>query len=129
MASRPGVKKARPWKGERPGAATARSDGAGELATVVAFDVPLDNARRKVCEMCKDYGLIRLQWSVFEGDMTRNRREELRGRLERLLAGAVGGGRVAVFPIGAQEARLAWRWSSLGTVAEGAGKAAAGGGR
>jgi len=79
---------------------------------VVAFDVPSDKARRKVCEICKDYGLTRLQWSVFEGPMTRNRREELAARLERLLSEAQGGGRFGIFPIGEQEARMARRWTA-----------------
>lgn len=56
-----------------------------------------------------DYGLVRLQWSVFEGKMTRNRREELWGRLVGMLAGARGGGKVAAWPIGAREAEWASR--------------------
>ncbi len=110
----PGLRKTRPWNRVRPGAAAARTEGSSELTTVVAFDVPSDKVRRKVCEICKDYGLTRLQWSVFEGPMTRNRREEIAARLEQLLSAAVDGGRFAVFPIGEQEARLARRWATTG---------------
>jgi len=62
--------------------------------------------------MCKDYGLERLQWSAFEGPMTRNRREELWARLLKLLQQAGDGGRLAMFPIGSREAGLALKWSS-----------------
>jgi CRISPR-associated protein Cas2 len=111
----PGPKRARPWQVERPGAAAARQSATDELFTLVAFDVPCDKARRKVGEMCKDYGLSRTQWSVFEGPMTRNRREELSARLEKLLKEAEGGGRVAVFPIGQREVEWALRVVTKGT--------------
>ena len=103
---RPGPRSTRPWKGARPGEAAARQDPSSELFTLVAFDVPDDKVRRKVGERCKDYGLVRAQWSLFEGKMTRNRREELVDHLTALLAAAPGGGRLGVFPIGARE--LAW---------------------
>lgn len=86
--------------------------GADELATVVVFDIPSDRVRRKAGEMCKDYGLERLQWSAFEGLMTRNRREELWGCLLKLIQDAGDGGRLAMFPIGGREAGLALRWSA-----------------
>jgi CRISPR-associated protein Cas2 len=92
---------------ERPGAAAARQSATDELFTLVAFDVSCDKARHRLGEMCKDYGLKRAQWSVFEGTMTRNRREELSARIEQLLGSAEGGGRAAVYPIGKQEAVLA----------------------
>jgi len=105
-AERPGLKAGKPWQAARPGSAAARQDAADELLTIVAFDVPCDKARRKLGELCKDYGLHRAQWSVFEGKLTRNRREELSASIESLLASAPDGGRVAVYPIGGREA--AW---------------------
>lgn len=79
---------------------------------MVVFDIPSDRIRRKAGEMCKDYGLMRLQWSAFEGLLTRNRREELWMRLVELVDGEGDGGRLAIFPIGAREAAWAERWSS-----------------
>lgn len=114
-ASKPGLARTRPWQAERPGAAAVRQASTDELFTLVAFDVPCDKARRRVGEMCKDYGLKRAQWSVFEGPLSRNRREELSARLAQLLGAAEGGGRAAVFPIGKQEAGWAFRLSTPGT--------------
>ncbi|HRH00237.1 MAG TPA: CRISPR-associated endonuclease Cas2 [Polyangiaceae bacterium] len=109
--SGPGVKSARPWQQARPGETASRQDPTSELLTIVTFDVPCDKTRRKVTEFCKDSGLTRLQWSVFEGMMTRNRREELWGRLKSLLDKPDVGGRLAVYVIGAREAAWADRWS------------------
>lgn len=105
----PGVARARPWQGTRPGSAAMRLGSETELLTVLVYDVPCDKTRRKVGERCKDYGLTRLQWSVFEGPMTRNRREELWSVLAALLAEAPGGGKLAAFPIGTREAGFASR--------------------
>ena len=100
------------WKAARPGSAAGRVGEVDELVTVVVFDIPSDRVRRKAGEICKDYGLERIQWSAFEGPMTRNRREELWGRLLKLIQDAGDGGRLAMFPIGSREAELAQRWSS-----------------
>lgn len=100
------------WKAARPGSATARQDAKDELVTVVVFDIPSNKVRRKVGEICKDYGLSRLQWSAFEGALTRNRREELWARLLELVSKAGDGGRLAMFPIGSREAAWASRWAS-----------------
>ena len=110
--SGPGIKKAPPWKQARPGEATARQDPTSELLTVITTDISCDKARRKVVEMCKDYGLVRVQWSVFEGRMTRNRREEIVARLKATLEKPDVGGRIAVYVIGAREAEWAERWSA-----------------
>lgn len=98
------------WKAARPGSAAGRQASKDELVTVVIFDIPSDRVRRKVGELCKDYGLARLQWSAFEGPLTRNRREELWARLVKLVENAGDGGRLAIFPIGSREAAWAMRW-------------------
>jgi CRISPR-associated protein Cas2 len=82
--------------------------------------------RHRAGEVCKDYGLQRAQWSVFEGPMTRNRREELWARLVAMLATADGGGRAAIYPIGRREAACASRWSTLGVRPKTAAAVAAG---
>jgi CRISPR-associated protein Cas2 len=94
-----------------------RLEATGELLTIVAFDIPCDKTRRRVGEVCKDYGLSRTQWSVFEGATTRNRREELCARIVKMLEAAAGGGRVAVYPIGDREAAWALRHATDGTRA------------
>jgi CRISPR-associated protein Cas2 len=114
--AKPGLARARPWQAARPGSATARQDPSDELLTILAFDIASDKARRTVGEICKDYGLGRTQWSVFEGAITRNRREELWARLVKILDAAEGGGRVAVYVIGGREAALATRYGTNGST-------------
>lgn len=41
------------------------------------YDIKEDKSRTKVAELCKDYGLRRVQYSTFFGDLSRNRQEEL----------------------------------------------------
>lgn len=116
MKPRPGVARAKPWQAERPGAAAGRQAAGDELFAVVAFDVPSDKARKKLAGICKDYGLSRAQWSVFEGALSRNRREELFARIERLFAEAEGGGRAAIYAIGARELGFALRCATTGAA-------------
>lgn len=99
---------AKPWKALRPGVAATRCPP-DTLYTIVVFDVPCDRARRKLGEICKDYGLVRFQWSAFEGEMTRNRREELFGRVSKLFAEAEGGGKLLITPVAAREQANAMR--------------------
>lgn len=52
---------------------------------MVIYDIPDDRIRYRVAERCKDYGLERIQYSAFAGDLDRNRREELMLRLAKTL--------------------------------------------
>ncbi|WP_169796528.1 CRISPR-associated endonuclease Cas2 [Chondromyces crocatus] len=106
----------KPWKAERPGAALGRSEP-GPAHLLAIFDVSDDRARRKLTELCKDYGLTRFQWSAFEGQLTRNRREELFDRGKRLLDDAVGGGRFFIVGIGAREQAESLRLDTPGRPA------------
>lgn len=92
--------------------------------TLVVFDVPSDKARRKLGELCKDYGLSRFQWSAFEGALSRTRREELFDRARRLLAGAAGGGKLLVVPIADRELAAAMRTHEAGAKTSGPKEAA-----
>ena len=56
-----------------------------ELSTYVLYDIPDDTIRTKIAEVCKDYGLERIQFSAFCGSLTRNKREELFLRLGDVL--------------------------------------------
>lgn len=68
-----------------------------ELQTIVLYDVPHDRTRTKVSDKCLDYGLVRFQYSAFQGPLTKNRREELALRLHDLIE--VYGGKIALVPI------------------------------
>jgi CRISPR-associated protein Cas2 len=52
---------------------------------LLIYDIPDDRVRHRVSERCKDYGLSRIQYSAFAGDLDRNRREELMLRLKKTL--------------------------------------------
>lgn len=68
-----------------------------ELHTLVVYDIGDDRTRTKVGEACKDFGLVRFQYSAFEGPLTRNRREELALVLTKLMTDR--GGRVVLIPV------------------------------
>lgn len=52
---------------------------------LLIYDITEDRLRTKVSEMCKDYGLVRVQYSAFFGELSRNLRGELSRRLKELL--------------------------------------------
>lgn len=49
------------------------------------YDIQEDKARGKVADLCKNYGLRRVQYSTFFGDLSRNRQEELILLIRRLV--------------------------------------------
>ena len=51
----------------------------------VIYDVENDGVRTKVANACQDYGLARVQFSTFFGDLSRDRQEELAQRIGRLV--------------------------------------------
>ena len=55
------------------------------MRTLIIYDMPNDKARRKLIEMLKDYGLARVQFSAFIGELSNNRRQELMLRLSNFL--------------------------------------------
>jgi CRISPR-associated protein Cas2 len=55
------------------------------VKTFVIYDVEDDRVRTKVADACQDYGLVRIQFSTFFGDLSRNRQEELQQRIGRLI--------------------------------------------
>jgi CRISPR-associated protein Cas2 len=61
-----------------------------EVSTYVLYDIPDDGVRTKIAEVCKDYGLERIQFSAFCGPLSRNKREELFLRLGDTLGDRTG---------------------------------------
>lgn len=72
---------------------------------LVTYDIELDKVRHKVAEACKDYGLTRIQCSVFMGRLHANLREELEGRLRLTLGDTPGD--IRIFPLCDKDVRLA----------------------
>ena len=74
-----------------------------ELTTYVLYDIPDDGVRTRVAEVCKDYGLGRVQFSAFLGTLTRNKREELFLRLGDVLGRRPG--KILVQPVCEKDVR------------------------
>lgn len=74
------------------------------MKTFVSYDIVEDKVRRKIFEACKDYGLAHVQYSLFFGDLTRNRREELFQCIRRILGRKEG--KVLMCPICDKDLRL-----------------------
>lgn len=67
------------------------------MQTILIYDIPEDRLRDRIAEVCKDYGLARIQWSAFMGSLNHNRREELEQRLRRTLGSKDGN--IQLYPI------------------------------
>lgn len=71
------------------------------MHVLVIYDITHDGARTKVADACLDYGLDRIQYSAFSGDLSRNHQEELWLRIGHLIRSV--GGKVWLMPIGEKE--------------------------
>jgi CRISPR-associated protein Cas2 len=58
-----------------------------ELTTLVFYDVRKNKIRLKLAEKCKDYGLIRFQYTGFCGKLSKEKREELKKDLQKIIEG------------------------------------------
>jgi CRISPR-associated protein Cas2 len=67
------------------------------MRCLVVYDIVVDRVRARVAEACLDYGLQRIQYSAFLGDLSHNRQEELLLRVRRELGRTEG--HVALFPL------------------------------
>lgn len=55
------------------------------MKVLLIYDITEDKLRGKTANMCKDYGLFRVQYSAFFGEISRNLHGELIRRLKFLL--------------------------------------------
>ncbi len=74
------------------------------MVSLVIYDIPDDRLRAKVADICLDYGLERIQYSAFLGDMNHNRREELLQKIKRKIGS--NDANVQLFPICEKDIRL-----------------------
>lgn len=65
------------------------------MITLVIYDISDDRTRLRVANLCKRFGLSRIQRSAFLGDITSSRRKELVKKLRRFK----GEGNIQVFVI------------------------------
>lgn len=74
------------------------------MHTLVIYDISEDKIRNRVAEVCKDYGLVRTQWSAFFGKINTNRREELHLKLIKTLKD--NDGNIQLYPICSKDMSL-----------------------
>ena len=53
------------------------------IPVLVIYDIAHDGTRTKVADVCLDYGLDRIQYSAFAGELTRTHQEEMWLRIKR----------------------------------------------
>jgi len=56
-----------------------------ELLTFIVYDITSDRIRLRIADVCKDYGLDHIQFSVFSGPLDTTRRREMFARLDDTL--------------------------------------------
>jgi CRISPR-associated protein Cas2 len=74
------------------------------MKCLLIYDIPSDKLRSKIADICLDYGLERIQYSAFLGELSRNRQEEVMQRIGRKLG--KNEGNIQLFPICDKDLRL-----------------------
>lgn len=73
------------------------------MKCLLIYDIPDDRVRTKIADFCLDYGLDRVQYSAFMGELSTNHQEELMLKITQRLGKAAG--KIDLFPICKQD----WR--------------------
>lgn len=53
------------------------------MKCLLIYDVPDDRLRAKIADICLDYGLARIQYSAFFGELSHNRQGEILQKMKR----------------------------------------------
>jgi CRISPR-associated protein Cas2 len=69
---------------------------------LVVYDITSDRLRTKIADICLDYGLQRVQYSVFQGQLSTNRQGEL---MQKIKLGK-NPGSILLFPICERDLQL-----------------------
>lgn len=64
---------------------------------IVIYDIVEDKIRNKIADICFDFGLERIQYSAFFGELTTNQRETLFKKAKRIIGSNEGN--VQIYPI------------------------------
>lgn len=67
------------------------------MQCLVIYDIPDDRARQRVADTCLDYGLQRIQYSAFAGNLSRAHQRALFGEISRRLKGRTANVQLFVF--------------------------------
>lgn len=60
------------------------------MMILLIYDIVHDGTRAKVADLCLDYGLDRVQYSAFQGQLRRTHQEELMLKIKKKLGKRVG---------------------------------------
>lgn len=74
------------------------------MLALLIYDIADDRRRTKAADVCKDFGLARIQYSAFLGEISRARQGELIQKLRRALHECDH--RIHLFPLCEKDARL-----------------------
>jgi CRISPR-associated protein Cas2 len=67
------------------------------MRLLLVYDISHDRTRTKIADICADYGLDRIQYSAFLGQLSRVHQEELMEKIENRLGDKEG--KIQLFPI------------------------------
>lgn len=73
------------------------------MQILLIYDIPDDRARQKVADACLDYGLQRIQYSAFSGDLSASHQRALFGEMKKRVRGKAAN--IQLFPLDEQS----WR--------------------
>jgi len=74
------------------------------LRCLLIYDIVDDKIRTKVADICLDYGMERIQYSGFLGDLSHNRQEEILKKIQRKVGKHAAN--IQLFPICDKDLRL-----------------------
>ena len=74
------------------------------MKTLVVYDIKSDKLRSKIAEILKDWGLTRIQYSAFIGELTPQERKDLAEYLKRLKLSSRD--KIDIFPICVKDLKL-----------------------
>jgi CRISPR-associated protein Cas2 len=74
------------------------------MICLLVYDIAHDGARTRIAEACLDYGLQRIQYSAFLGELSRAHQEELFRKVRKHLGKRPG--KVQLFPVCEKDLRL-----------------------
>ena len=74
------------------------------MKCLLVYDIPDDKIRGKVADICLDYGLERIQYSAFLGELNHNLQQEIMLKIKGKLGKQPGN--IQLFPICEKDLRL-----------------------
>ncbi len=81
------------------------------MQCLLIYDIPHDGTRQKVADACLDYGLQRVQYSAFSGDLSRTHQRELFQEITRRIRRQEAN--IQLFPLDEKS------WSGRRVIAQG----------